>query len=63
MKWLPLVIRCKPPLDLNEFAYILLGMALLQALFSSTGNGINGYTLNPSLGEFVPAARQILLIQ
>jgi len=34
VKWLPLVIRCKPPLDLNEFVYIPLGTALLQTLFS-----------------------------
>ena len=34
MKWLLLVIRCKPPLDLNESVYILLGTALLRTLFS-----------------------------
>ena len=34
MKWLLLVIRCEPPLNLNEFDYIPLGTALLQTLFS-----------------------------
>ena len=34
MKWLLLVIRCEPPVNLNEFDYIPLGTALLQTLFS-----------------------------